>query len=323
MDNRYYLRCFMRNKIVKDSLEIKLDSYYGLEEEYEELKDKVKYDGGKFLENDRKDNEIIILRRENSALKKEIDKLENKNKKLEDKNKIFENTNQEYEKKILELENTIAYLNKKISRSEKEIKEKVNEINLLSHNFTKYNSSSNLGGMNSENSLVKLDNNNINKGNYNKNNNKKIIQNIINFNNNNNKINFYSQKENICSLEQHKNQKPINKILNIKNSNNLIYTYSKIVKRFNRNSLGKEYTYLKESRNNSISVLCKENDKNKSISINKKFNDKYDKYPSLIKSGNNIRNIKQILKLKSPNIYPLTEKNKGNIIQKYNQIKNN
>ena len=50
---------------------MKLNAYMGLEEEYEELKEKVKYDGGKFLDNERKENEIIILRKENSSLKKE------------------------------------------------------------------------------------------------------------------------------------------------------------------------------------------------------------------------------------------------------------
>ena len=55
---------------------MKLNAYMCLEEEYEELKEKVKYEGGKFLDNERKDNEIFILRAENSSLKKEIVKLE-------------------------------------------------------------------------------------------------------------------------------------------------------------------------------------------------------------------------------------------------------
>ena len=69
-DNKYYLKILMQYKIQKNSLEMKLNAYMSLEEEYEELKEKVKYEGGKFLENDRKDNEIIILRNENSTLKK-------------------------------------------------------------------------------------------------------------------------------------------------------------------------------------------------------------------------------------------------------------
>ena len=69
-DNKYYLKNYFQFKIQKDVLEMKLNAYMSLEDEYEELKEKVKYEGGKFLDNDRKDNEIIILRSENSALKK-------------------------------------------------------------------------------------------------------------------------------------------------------------------------------------------------------------------------------------------------------------
>ena len=49
IDNKYYLKNLMRYKILKDALEMKLNAYMGLEEEYEELKEKVKYEGGKFL----------------------------------------------------------------------------------------------------------------------------------------------------------------------------------------------------------------------------------------------------------------------------------
>ena len=43
-----------------------------MEDEFEELK--IKYNNGEFLENDRKENEIEILRRENSYLKHTISK---------------------------------------------------------------------------------------------------------------------------------------------------------------------------------------------------------------------------------------------------------
>ena len=75
-DNRYYLQKYLKSEIQKKVLDMKLNAYMGLEEEYEELKEKVKYEGGKFLDNERKDNEIYILRAENSSLKKEIVKLE-------------------------------------------------------------------------------------------------------------------------------------------------------------------------------------------------------------------------------------------------------
>ena len=42
----------------------------GIESEYEIIKEKVRYEGGKFISNVIKDNEIIILRQENFLLKK-------------------------------------------------------------------------------------------------------------------------------------------------------------------------------------------------------------------------------------------------------------
>ena len=96
-DNKYYLKNYLKIKLQKDVLEMKLNAYISLEDEYEELKEKVKYEEGKFLDNDRKDNEIIILRTENSLLKKEIIKLEEKNNKIDNKNK-------ELQKKIKDLE---------------------------------------------------------------------------------------------------------------------------------------------------------------------------------------------------------------------------
>ena len=38
---------------------MKLNAYMCLEEEYEELKEKLKYEDGKFLDNERKENEYI------------------------------------------------------------------------------------------------------------------------------------------------------------------------------------------------------------------------------------------------------------------------
>ena len=127
MDNKYYLKNLMQNKIIKDSQEMKLNAYMSLEEEYEELKEKVRYEGGKFLDNDRKDNEIIILRRENSSLKKEIIKLENKN-------EVNENKIKEYQNKIKELDHNKEYLNKKIYGLEKCIKENTINVNHNRHN---------------------------------------------------------------------------------------------------------------------------------------------------------------------------------------------
>ena len=62
---RFYIKQNLIYKIQKDSFERTLRNYMEMEIEFEELKDKLKYDGGEFLQNDRKENEIEILRREN------------------------------------------------------------------------------------------------------------------------------------------------------------------------------------------------------------------------------------------------------------------
>ena len=106
-DNRYYLQKYLKSEIQKKVLDMKLNAYMGLEEEYEELKEKVKYEGGKFLDNERKDNEIYILRAENSSLKKEIVKLEHNI-------KIKENKIKEHQQTIKEMKFNIENLNRKI-----------------------------------------------------------------------------------------------------------------------------------------------------------------------------------------------------------------
>ena len=65
-----------QNKLQKDAMENKIGEYMEMEDEFEEMKTKLKYEDGRFLNNDRKDNEIYIIRGENSNLKKSITKLE-------------------------------------------------------------------------------------------------------------------------------------------------------------------------------------------------------------------------------------------------------
>lgn len=70
-----------------DILENEIDSYMEMEEEFDEMKEKLKYENGKFLHNEKKENEILILRAENSNLKKIVDKYE---KTIEEKEQIIE-----------------------------------------------------------------------------------------------------------------------------------------------------------------------------------------------------------------------------------------
>ena len=74
---RKLYKTIMYQNLQIDSMENQIISYIEMEEEFEELKTKVKYDEGEFLMNERKDNEILIIRAENSNLKNIIKSLEN------------------------------------------------------------------------------------------------------------------------------------------------------------------------------------------------------------------------------------------------------
>ena len=106
-DIRYLVQKQFQYKVQKDALEIKLNSYLEMEKEYEKLKEKVKYEEGHFLKNDRKDSEILILREENSNLKKEILKNEKKEKNFELKIK-------KEQLQIKQLKDQLNELNKKL-----------------------------------------------------------------------------------------------------------------------------------------------------------------------------------------------------------------
>ena len=86
-DNRFYIQQNFLKQTKIDILENEIDSYIEMEEEFDEMKEKLKYENGKFLHNEKKENEILILRAENSNLKKVIDKNE---KTIEEKEHIIE-----------------------------------------------------------------------------------------------------------------------------------------------------------------------------------------------------------------------------------------
>ena len=111
-------KMIFQNKLQKDVMENKISEYMEMEEEFEEMKTKLKYEEGRFLKNDRKDNEIIIIRGENSNLKQSIKKLEEKINKLEkdkqDKTKMINELQEEMKKfkvKLKELQKQNEILN--------------------------------------------------------------------------------------------------------------------------------------------------------------------------------------------------------------------
>ena len=128
-------------KLQKEAMENKIEEYMEMEDEFEEMKIKLKYEDGKFLNNDRKDNEIIILRKENINLKNYISENE---KKL----KTLELNLSEKEKNIISLENKIQKLNVKLEEKQKEI---YSTINFEANNNT--NISTNILSVNKQDSL--------------------------------------------------------------------------------------------------------------------------------------------------------------------------
>ena len=115
---RYLTKLNFQNKLQKDAMENKISDYMEMEEEFEEMKTKLKYEDGRFLNNDRKDNEIIIIRGENSNLKKTIKNLEeqisNLNKEISEKSKLIsdlENENKNIKIKLEELQKQNDILN--------------------------------------------------------------------------------------------------------------------------------------------------------------------------------------------------------------------
>ena len=314
-DNKYYLKNLMQNKIIKDSLEMKLNAYMSLEEEYEDLKEKVKYEGGKFLDNDRKDNEIIILRQENSSLKKEIVKLENKN-------RVNENKIKEYQSIIKELEHNKEFLNKKIYTLERNIKE--NTINM------KHNGSGLYKGMNSNsctNLQIKSNEPALNSHNdYTLKNLKNVYNFGSNYNNSKNLSNFNSPKNDMKYLEPNKNKNWHNKTMGTINNNVFNSTYNKIVNGINNRKIKmpikNDFKVTKKHRNNSTSIIRGEMDERKTISNSKYYGDKNTNYIGLNKSGTKNRNFSIIMnpKPQSQSIYPLScksSKNNVQIIPKY------
>jgi hypothetical protein len=216
-DIKYLLQKEFQNKIKRDALEMKLNSYMEIESEYEELKEKVKYEGGKFLNNERKDNEIIILRQENGILKKEIEKHEINNKKYETKIKSEEEI-------IQDLKGQINLLNQKVSNLELLSSQK-DANNQSNTNNSSINININNNGNSSSKWIIKQENQDSH--NYN------------NLNNNSNSSsfsNFGLKKRKINNFQKNNTQYSSNCISNNKGSCNF-----NVGTRYTRYGQGRDY----------------------------------------------------------------------------------
>ena len=224
-DNRHYLKIYLKSEIQKKVLDMKLNAYMCLEEEYEELKEKVKYEGGKFLENERKDNEIFILRAENSSLKKEITKLEQNIKTKENKIKEHQQTIQEMKYNIENLNHKIYNLKKAMDNNSFN---NISNKNLLKE---RNNSMIDLGfknnNNNNDNYFTKIDN-------FRKIHPKSDIQNIKSMCPQTfkirKKINFNPPKNDSTHIENNKNLSNTNISVNTTNTKLLATIYNKLNK---------------------------------------------------------------------------------------------
>ena len=99
-----------------------------MEEEFDEMKEKLKYENGKFLHNEKKENEILILRAENSKLKKIVDKNE---KTIEEKNNIIES--------IKKKSSSMFNINNNSIKNSFELNDIDNNSNPILANYQSYN----------------------------------------------------------------------------------------------------------------------------------------------------------------------------------------
>ena len=181
----------IKNNFLENNNEILLKK----EKEYRLVKEKtgVIVENGKIVYNDRKDNEIFILRTENSTLKNVISKNEKEIKILNNKYKIEK---ENYEKQISNLNSNINHLKYKLKQSNPNNKGKsCSCININTNDTTNPN--------------LKLNftiNNSLNKGNYSN----AVINGVNNSNNNetnNNTNNNNSKKKKYDSILLNKNEK--------------------------------------------------------------------------------------------------------------------
>ena len=231
-DTRYYLQKYLKCEIQKKVLDMKLNAYVCLEEEYEELKEKVKYDGNKFLDNERKDNEIFILRSENSSLKKEIVKLNHKIFKL--KKYINDNNNNTTSNNNINSKNITLNKGRNSSMVDLTIKKTDNVFNKIEF-YRKINPK-----------LSNNDNPNI----------KSFIPHTFKIHR---KINFNSPKNESLHLENNKNTSNSN--ISINNANTQLWAtiYNKL--NYNKRNV----------KNPFITVLRRNGFRNKSATINKEY----------------------------------------------------
>ena len=297
-----------QQKLQIDAMENKIEEYMEMEDEFEEMKTKLKYEDGRFLNNDRKDNEILIIRGENSILKNEINKLEEKVKSLEE----------EVNKKDLKIEE----INKELENLKNKFDEKQNEANTapsININISNVHSNSNINNNNNE--INNMNNNETDGGNL-------IKKNIYNPNRNssnfitNSKF-FYNYVNEQISINNKKNtfssKKKKEKIEKMNHKNYYRNKTSKDKKLLSQ----KIKTKLLNNKNNICDLLST----TRNESLDRAKQDLLNKYLIGIKGNKNIMNLNnscmKVNSLTGKIYYKKSGNNNMNNIQIQSNKKNN
>ena len=295
-------------KVQIAALEDKIKVYKIIQQDYEELKEKVKYFGGKFLDNERKENEILILRQENEIVKKEIAKFEKMN-------QLNETLKNNYITKINDLNKEIEKLNKKLE----------SRFN-INNNINNYNTSNspnvNININNQDNNLLtKLlykpdinEMNNIISNNISHKKNykylkglKKIFQKTTyNYNKCHNNINITKS----LYLNSNNNLRSNINCSTVSTSGQNIFTsnYNKIS---TNDVIKKPKKYRNKKNRNSISMKIEKEENNKSFSLNKYIRNKSGSRYIYKSDNKNKKSSTKINHFKPSESCPMSCKNKG------------
>ena len=297
-----------QQKLQIDAMENKIEEYMEMEDEFEEMKTKLKYEDGRFLNNDRKDNEILIIRGENSILKNEINKLEEKVKSLEE----------EVNKKDIKIEE----INKELENLKNKFDEKQNEANTapsININISNVHSNSNINNNNNE--INNMNNNETDGGNL-------IKKNI--YNPNRNSSNFITNSKFFYNY--------VNEQISINNKKNTFSSKKKKEKtekmnhkNYYRNKTSKDKKLLSQKIKtkllNNKNNICDLLSTTRNESLDRAKQDLLNKYLIGIKGNKNIMNLNnscmKVNSLTGKIYYKKSGNNNMNNIQIQSNKKNN
>ena len=296
-------------KVKNAFLENNLDILLKKEKEYRLVKEKtgIVVENGTIVYNDRKDNEIFILRKENSTLKNVIEKNEKELSQIKEKNKKEKEL---YEKQITNLNHKINVLKYKMKQGNQKTKGKsISNINVnnnndnstqLKLNFSINNNSVNKG--NSSNNALNnpINNNSINEANnisnYVNNSKKKIeIKNEKKFKRN--LINLNGQKFSLIHCQSTGHFRLKNKILNKlkkiqQNDNSRINQTGSDISNTNKSATQNKKLLCLTPHNNDDTQISSFQTFHKISNIKKKNKIKIiNKNCQILKSSNSNRNI--------------------------------